>query len=301
MKSSLLVFASCALIASMATAVRAADSTAVAPSPSSNPVLASLERSGAKFYYLGAHAGLDGWLIVKDKQVQMAYVPPAGKSALIGALFGENGENVSAKQVEALVERNEEVKNIFVEIQKEQIALAQVGAKAEASSADTSAKTAMPAVALSPGERLIKDLSSATTVVVGKPKAPEILMVMSPSCEHCKTMWKSLREPIAQGLFHLRMVPVALQDTNVEVEAAVLLTKSEPMLAWDQYVSGDAAALGGKPAVEAVQAVRNNVKIVANWQITKTPYFVYRGRDGKVKVVQGAIKDLSLILKDLGG
>ena len=39
------------------------------PDPSANPVLANLQKMGAKFFYLGNHSGLDGWFIVKGGQV----------------------------------------------------------------------------------------------------------------------------------------------------------------------------------------------------------------------------------------
>src|ERR1700748_2791999 len=76
------------------------------PDPSANPVLANIMKLGSRVYSLGNKDGLDGWMIVKDGQGQFMYTKPNSQYALLGALFGPNGENVSADQVNTLLSTN---------------------------------------------------------------------------------------------------------------------------------------------------------------------------------------------------
>ena len=268
------------------------------PDASANPVLASLQKSGAKLYYMGKRSGLDGWFIIKDGQVQMIYAAPDNKSALIGALFGENGENITSAQVNTLVQNNKEVADMIDAAQKEQASIAQVGNPAPVAAAPVN-KT-LPSAPLSPGERLVHDLSAASTVVVGAPSAPELLMVMDPHCPHCQATWKALREAVMKGALHVRMIPIGTENTDNERAAAVLLGVGDPLNSWDKYVLGDKAPLAGTPPAAALAGVRANHTVIDAWSIKDTPYLVYRGKDGKVKVVIGEPSKVSTVLSDMG-
>src|SRR5882672_3018836 len=86
--------------------VSLATETPKGPDPNANPVLAGIIKLGSKLFYMGNKAGLDGWMIIKDGQVQFAYTTPGSQEALLGAMFGPNGENISADQVQALLTTN---------------------------------------------------------------------------------------------------------------------------------------------------------------------------------------------------
>ena len=268
------------------------------PDWSTNPVLTSIQKAGAKLYYLGARFGMDGWFIVKDGQVQIAYSTPDNKGALVGALFGEDGENITSLQVGNLVKNNKEVADLIATAQKEQAAISQVGTPSAAASAPTS--STLPSTPLSPGERLFHDLSLASTVVVGNSSAPEIMMVMDPRCPHCQATWKALRESVTKGTIHIRMIPIGGQDTDNERAAAVFLGTSDPLTAWDKYVSGDFSTLAGQPSEAALAAIRANHAVIDNWSIKTTPYIVYRAKDGKIKIVMGEVLKIGSIFTDMG-
>jgi thiol:disulfide interchange protein DsbG len=270
----------------------------VQPDPSVNPVLANIQKMGAKLFFIGAHAGMNGWFIVKDGQVQIAYATPDNKAIVIGAMFAGNGDNITAMDVATLVQNNKEIGDLIAAAQTEQAAIAQVGSPA--APVATPSLGSAPATPLSPGERLIHDLSGASTVIVGNVSSPEILMVMDPRCSHCQATWKALRDIVIKGGVHVRMIPMADMDTENERAAAILLGLADPLTAWDKFVSGDKSQLAGTPSSAAVLAVRSNRVIVDNWKITDTPYLVYRAKDGKVKVVKGSPEDISVVLHDLG-
>jgi protein-disulfide isomerase len=269
------------------------------PDPASNPVLNALQKQGSKFYYLGNRSGLDGWFIIREGQVQIAYATPDNKGAMIGAMFGQDGENITALQVENLVRNNKEVADVIAKAQKEQAAIAQAGSPAAASPPAPSSG-GLPATTLSPGERLIRDLSASSTILLGTASTPEILMVMDPRCPHCQATWKALHDAVTKGQLHIRMIPIGIQGTDNERAAAILLSTSNTMAAWDKYVAGDATALAGTPSATALAAVRANTAVIDNWQIDKTPYLVYRAKDGKVKILSGEPDKISILLTDLG-
>ncbi len=277
----------------------ASASTSSTPNPADNSVLAGIQKSGAKLFYLGRQVGLDGWFIVKQGQVQIIYVTPDNKGALVGALFGENGENITVTQVSNLVRDNKEIANLITSAEKEQAAIAQAGAPPPAA-AKPEVVAGTPTTPLSPGERLIQDLSGAATVVVGKTSSPELLMVMDPNCRHCQATWKVLRDSVVNGNLHIRMIPIGSEGTDNERAAAMLLGVADPLAVWDSYVSGDRTQLAGTPTPNALIAVKANHALIDRWNIENTPYLVYRAKDGKVKVLQGEPGKVSVVLSDMG-
>ena len=297
MKRLVLAFVTLVLLQGASLAAPSVPPSTAQPDPTANPVLASLQKMGAKFFLLGTHSGMTGWFILKDGQVQIIYATPDNKSAVIGALFGENGDNITGQQIASLVQGNKEVADLISAAQKEQATIAQVGSP---SAAPASSTGSIPSAPMSPGERLIHDLSGAAGVVLGNASSPEILMVMDPHCPYCQATWKALRDVVAKGGLHLRLIPIATLETDNERAAAVLLGASDPLNAWDKYVSGDKAQLAGTPPAAAFLAVRANHTLTDNWKITDTPYLVYRAKDGKVKVVKGEPNDVVTVLRDLG-
>jgi protein-disulfide isomerase len=295
MKRILLAFAALFLF-HVSSFAAAAPATPSAPNASANPVLSSLQKSGAKLFYMGNRLGMDGWFIVKDGQVQIIYATPDNKGAMIGALFGQDGENVTTLQVTTLVQNNKEVADLIAAAQNEQANIVQAG---NPGAAATTGAGGMPSAPLSPGERLIHDLEGAATVVVGNPKSPELLMVMDPHCKHCQATWKAMRDAVVKGSLHIRMIPIGDAGSDNERAAATFLGVSDPLDVWDKYVAGDRAQLAATPTAEELAAVRANHTVIDSWSIENTPYLVYRGKDGKVKVVQGEPDKVSSVLGDL--
>jgi len=256
---------------------------APAPDPAAIPALAKFLKAGAKAYYMGAHSGLEGWFIIENGQVQMAYTTPDGKSLLTGVMFDENGANVSTAQFRELFDHNKDVKDFFQG--RTQLALVK-------------AKAAVAAASSSPGERLLGDLGNAAGVTIGAAGAPQMTMVMDPNCPHCRKTWDMLRADVLGNKLQIRMIPIGLDPADDPV-AARLLEAPDPLHAWDQYVAGDKSALAGTPTAADLAAVHANHVLIDAWHIGYTPYIVYRAVDGQVKIVEGEPKDPATILADL--
>lgn len=269
---------------------------AATPDPSVNPALSNMLKAGAKLHYLGTRSALDGWLIVKDGRIQIVYSTADKKSVIVGAMFSDSGENITSEQIRTVVEGNKELAATLMGITQEQPTPTQ-----------TSVAPTLPAPAsvtvVSPGERLYQDLSAATGVTLGT-GTPKLLMIMDPDCPHCQATWRVLRDAVFKNTIQLRMIPIATAGSDNERAAAQLLHTADPLNAWDKYVGatkgqGDKNQLAGPADPVLVAALRANHTLVDSWHIDQTPYLVYRGKDGKVKVVIGEPEKVSSILSDL--
>jgi|ERR1700722_18021429 len=284
------LFLSASLLAAEAEKVKAHD-----PDPAANPVLAGIMKTGAKLYFLGDRGGLDGWLIYKDGQVQVAYALPDSKYALVGGLFGPDGDSVSSEQIQTLLTNNKELN-------------AQLAMGMQTTTAPTvpgQVPASMPqqgnqAVDLpSPGERLMKDLQNAAGVDVGDSSAPMLMMVMDPNCPHCQATWRTLHDSVANKKLQIRLVPIGVLGTDNGRAAAQLLHVADPITAWDKYIAGDKTQLAGTPDPALTAAVHANEALIDSWHIEMTPYLVYRAKDGKVKIVQGEPESAAIVLNDI--
>jgi thiol:disulfide interchange protein DsbG len=271
------------------------------------PILSSIIKSGAKLYYFGQRSKMDGWLIVKDGQVQMIYVTPDGQTAIIGGMFTKDGENVTSPQVEAVMKANKEVGDLMTGSAKQREDVAKAGGSQEgiasvpgnASGATNTIKD-MPVVPMSPGERLIHDLQAAAGVTLGHNENAEILIVIDPVCPHCKAMWKELRDSVYGNKVQVKLIPVSnSMDKDDLGPPAKLLEVSDPLDAWDKYVAGDKTILAGKIEGVNLRAVAANRILLDRWNIKATPYLVYRSKDGRVKIVQGKPERMAAVLSDL--
>lgn len=280
-----------------------------APDPMSVPTLARLMQGGAKVFYLGERSGLFGWFIVKNRQIQMVYVTPDKKTVFVGGMFSVDGENITGRQVSDIIKNNNEIKSLLEGAAQEEKEVfkagAQPGGAASLSSEAPKAASAndtgsMPAVPVSPGERLVSDLKAAAGVVLGKNEKSEIFMVVAPKCPNCKGTWKELRQSVQEGKVQIRLIPVFNSVGDEEKKmAAQLLRVSDPLSAWDRFVEGDKAALEGEPDATSLRAIMDNLGMVARWNIQGYPYLVYRGSDGRIKIVQGRPERMAAILTDI--
>jgi thiol:disulfide interchange protein DsbG len=301
-KSVLGVLMLCVLAApAMAAATKIAPAaTSATPNAAENPVLANMIKAGAKLYYMGTRSNLDGWLIVKDGGMQIVYSAADKKNVIIGAMFDENGEDVTSAQVKKLMDSNKDLSAMMLGAAQEQQAINQVGTPAAGTPVTSST---MPSVTVSPGERLYQELSAATGVTLGT-ATPKLLMIMDPNCPHCQATWRNLRDAVFKKTLQVRLIPIAAADSDNERAAGQLLHAADPLNAWDKYVGadkgqGDKTQLAGTPDQTTITALRANHTLIDNWHIDQTPYLVYRGKDGKVKIVVGEPDKVSSILSDL--
>jgi len=263
---------------------------------------------GAKLYYLGERSGIHGWFVVKDGGIQVVYLSPDKKTVIIGGLLSEDGKNITNAQVKKLFEENPRIKEIISNSGKELDDIKKAGEKGGITSVPSDAsskklaktKTALPTILKAPGERLIQDLKAAAGVNLGKDVKARIYMIAAPSCPVCKATWREIKGMVSSGKLSVRLIPVYNNVGDKEKnQAAQLLLSKNPLASWNKFVAGNKSVLDGKASETAIKAIKNNLKLVTKWNIQGYPYLVYRGKDGRIKIVQGKPERMAAVLLDM--
>jgi thiol:disulfide interchange protein DsbG len=269
------------------------------PDPSTNHVLSEFMKTGVKVYFIGTQFGLNGWFLMKENQVQIAYTTLDNQNIIIGVLFNAQGDDVSSQQVKTLYDTNKEVNAYLTTMNAQQSGAANGGFLTPQPGIVPTAGTGSILPPASPGERLIQTLDTASAVTFGSPLAPKIYIVADPNCPHCQAAWHSLRNAVFGGRLQVRLIPVDAVSPDSQRPAALLLRSLDPLNAWDKYEAGDKTQLAGNPDTAALDNIRNNRAILDAWHIQVTPYMVYRARDGQVKIVQGEPEQANALVDDV--
>ena len=248
--------------------------TASALDPASVGPLKKLMDEGGQAHSLGQVYGLESWLLVQGADQQVAYTTPDGQALLVGFLFGPDGEDVNAKQLEAAKAKNPELAKL----------------------------TPAPKVdaAAPKSERVIAEAEAARWIVLGDASAPVLYVLSDPLCSYCRAQLLDLIKPANEGRVQVRIIPVgALSEDSLKI-AQQILSSPDPSLAWVQHLQGKDVALARvelKP--EAQGDLLSNMRFMERWGLTGTPFSFYRGSDGKVKVISGQPSSVEAILSDL--
>lgn len=253
--------------------------------------LQPLADRGAQIRYLGTESGMDGWIAIYQGQEQYYYITPDKKAFVTGLMFGNDGRPVTIDQVRALQAKSGDVLDLLAEPAPGAAETAKAQQNPLTSVADNMA-------AKTPAERLFKDVQNSNWFVMGNPAAPEIYSFIDPQCPHCHEFMKDLKaDYIDKGLIEVRLIPVGFLAGSLE-QAAFLLASPDPATLFQRHLDGDKAALPAKSEV-STQAVQKNMALMQAWKFNVTPLTLYRGRDGKVKILRGNAKDMQTLIADL--
>lgn len=271
------------------------------------PTVKKLVQDGAQLHYLGHRSQIHGWFVIQDGRVQILYLSPDQKTLIVGALLDTLGRNVTRDQVRYLLKNKPIVKEMMTGASRDLDAIKKAGRDGGVASVAADKKQqalkddkTAPSVSLTPGERLIQDMKAAASVKFGKHDTAKIYMLAAPSCPVCKSTWRELRGSVASGDVEVNLIPVYNKVGDTEInQSAQLLTSKEPLKAWNKHVDGDSSLLAGQPSSIAIRAVSANLKLVNKWNVQGYPYLVYRGKDGRIKIVQGKPERMAAVLLDL--
>ncbi|MCK6418770.1 MAG: thioredoxin fold domain-containing protein [Alphaproteobacteria bacterium] len=246
----------------------------------------NLVNEGAQARYMGNDYGLDSWLTVKNGQEQYFYVMPGGKAFVMGVLFDDKGKLVTIDQLQKLRNSGDPIVD----------ALADDAAALAAARAAAQNESQKP---LSASDRMYSDIEGANWIPLGNPEAPIVYAFIDPQCPHCHAFIQDLRQrgALDQGLLQVRVVPVGFKP-ETQAQAAYLMAAPDPAARLLAHLDGDTQALPVKAEINSAGVARN-VEIMQSWKMDATPFVVYRGRDGGLKIVRGNPKDMDGFLKDL--
>ena len=278
------------------------DMSLMAPSPDAINTLRLFKSQGAQVTYLGRQFGIDGWMVVKDKVVQVVYTTLDGQGTIVGVLYGPQGEMETSKQL-IVAQQNGAVipgANTADDITGP--------AKTPATSGSTNEAIApsQPAVATAPdkpvpaSERLMKEVENATYLKFGPDTAPPLYVFMDPRCHFCHDYWQTLGQYLLQNNVQVRVIPVAVLGDDSVQQAERIISAPDPGAAWSKIEQGDLSVLVMPPAPDSPQRIQYNNNIMVHWKMNGTPYSVYRSKEGKVKLVYAVPTDVGQVVNDLG-
>ncbi|HVY13217.1 MAG TPA: thioredoxin fold domain-containing protein [Alphaproteobacteria bacterium] len=252
------------------------------PDTSNMLFIQNLRKAGTTLYYLGEALGLHGWFAVKDRQVQIFYTTPDSRAILVGALLSPEGANISQPQLA-----------LFATTHPEALApLKTAGAAAPPPEAAN----------LAPSESFYTDLAAAEHVTFGRESAPLVLMIMDVNCPYCHKAWKKLEKAVDDGKLRVQMVPIAALGAKSAEQGARWLAQRSPQDAWKKLIAGDDKVLTlGDPDPAKQASIVRNTEIATRWKVDHTPYFLYRGKNGKIRLIVGEPENAEVILNDIGG
>jgi len=246
-----------------------------------------LEERGAQTRYLGKKHGLDGWITVFQGQEQYYYVTPDGQGFLMGLLFNKNGDMVTLNQVRDLQKQADGNILDFLTVDKPQ---EDIGTVMQETNEAFEYKT--------PAERMFAEVENSNWIQFGRDDAPVIYSFMDPQCPHCHNFMKDLRKGfLDEGLVQLRMIPVGFRDETL-AQSAFLLATPDAKERWYRHLDGDTTALPATTST-STQGIQKNLALMQAWKFNVTPMTVYRGKDGKVKIIRGRASNMTDILADL--
>ncbi len=147
---------------------------------------------------------------------------------------------------------------------------------------------------------LLAELEQAHWLAVGAADAPVVYMMVDPRCRFCHEFWEMLDQPhIRDGRLQIRLIPVGALGPESERLSARLLEVADPAAVWRDMVAGQTEAVAGTAGEAARAAMRSNTFLFRKWRMDGTPFTVYRGADGAVKVLVGLPGSTADMLNDL--
>ena len=241
---------------------------------------------GAQTRYLGKKHGMEGWITIFQGQEQYYYVTPDGEGFLMGLLFDKDGTMATMEQVRDLQNQSDDVLDFLAVDKADDNITKAIRETNEAFEYKT------------PAERMFADIENSNWVKFGADDAPVIYSFMDPQCPHCHDYMGDLRKDyIEKGLIQLRMIPVGFREETL-AQSAFLLAAPDAKERWYAHLDGDTSALPAKSAT-STQAIQKNLALMQAWKFDVTPITIYRGKDGKVKIVRGRASNITDILADL--
>ncbi len=296
-------------------------------SPDSIATLKVFKDQGADINYLGRKYGLDGWLVSKGNAIQVLYTTADGQGTVVGLLYGPDGNIVTGSQLliakskglnlehttsalnnigTANTSQTSPANPAMPSLPPSGVATpAEVAASTRAGTTPATPQASAPPVVApanpsSPSEQLWAQTVASTYITFGLPKAAPLYVFMDPTCHYCHDYFNALMSAyVPQGSVQLRVIPVGILSEKSKQEALQIMSAVDPAAAWNSAETGDLSSLPPTPANGVAQKIDANQHLMSEWKFRGTPGSIYRGKDGKVRVVYGLPENLPQVIGDL--
>ena len=223
---------------------------------------------------LPAHPpGLIGAIVSANGQKFVAWITPDAKSLLVGALFNDQGDNLT----------NQAMKANHVVPQAPPVVMGE---------------TPQPAR----GE-LIDAVEKADGFMDGT-SGLLVHAFIDLNCGYCSALYQQLRPLIDQGRVRVHWIPVAILHESSLALAAALMQSAAPAATLAEHEakrdpsSGDGGLRGQPPSARTQQAIEANSGLlkVVNEGVAATPFILFRGKNGQVFQHAGLLREAGDLL-----
>jgi len=283
----------CVLLAVALISTGAALAQESGPAPASVPALAPLLKAGVEARLLERLGHLDAWAVLGMGKAGVIYTTTDGLYLVEGSVFaGDDSRNMTLTHQQRAVAM----------ISTAPVTLPPPGPPKVSAAAAQSPDVGKPSERLTTPEGLYQALSEAPGVDFTVPGRPTLIMVVDPSCPHCKAMWGDLRPYLQRREIGVKLVLVASPGTAAEEQAATILYGTNKEVArdeWEQVVNGrPLPILKTDMANEGAAKVAENVALYGNLRLPGTPFAIYRsGTD--IRVLAGRPDNISAVVAEL--
>lgn len=266
----------------------------VEPDPNSFPVLQKLKGEDGKlsYDYLGKSMGIDAWLLSGPDVMQVIYITPSSKGAMVGgALVDAEGKEISSGLTRKFMEQYpERAQEILVTVRK-----ITPGDK-DANKADQK-ETADPA---SRSEKFWQQLNQGGKIRFGAEKdAPVLFALLDPAQKQSKYFWQKISPVLKSKKITLYILPIGLTSADSILEIANILGSANPQEGWLKAMKGQSTVTQTTPESNGVLGMKANVEIAQSIHLRQVPLLVYRGKQDKIRLVSGQPKNWQDFLDEL--
>lgn len=263
--------------------------------PEYPPALNKFVEVNADILKLGDPHGLPMWAVSKRDKTAIVFTSPDGQLLIPGPVFGANGENLSESELEAVLRRKGALNG------GETVAPSSASPGAAPAASDQPASSGGGT-----GAQLLADFEKSFWIPAGDSRAPVVYMMVDPECGYSRDAWKILSKSfLDSGGVQVRLVPVGRIAKDSERLAALVVGSSDARSTWDAIARGEANLDGQEAATSSYDAVKANTAMLDKWANRRIrielPFFVYRGGDGRVKVVSGEPDSMQSVISDVRG
>lgn len=275
------------------------------------PVLEKLQSGDEKLFYdyLGDKYGLDAWLLSGPDLMQVIYVLPDEKAALVGGtMVNPDGTEASTTLLQEFLKQNPERATEILEYVRSSVAAREAPqTSALDASGDKAAVDAdKGAKQQSPSENFWRHLTAINGVAFGDNKeAPRIFAILDPAQPDTKIVWNVLAPLAEKGHLSLHVVPLAATSADSIMDVASILGDKNPQQAWRDLMDGQKPDGTQTPEAHGVLRMKSIVELAQSLNLRHLPLMVYRvgnqgEKSGAVRVVRGLPKDWVALFSEMG-
>lgn len=272
------------------------------PDPADFPVLEKLkgDKKNLSYDYLGHRFGIDAWLLSGPNVMQIVYIPPTSKGAILsGALVGEDGKEASSDLTKTfMTEYPERAQEILTTVNQktETGPVKEVGTE----TAKPEEKPAVKTAPTTPSEILWQKMEQGGRISFNDDtSATELYAILDPSQPETKVLWTSLLPLIKDKKIKLHVLPLGLTTADSILEIASVLGSNDAQNAWLSLMKGTSSVTNPTPETNGVLGMKANVDLAQSIGLRELPFLVYRGENGKIRIVKGMPKDWKIFEKEL--